>query len=255
MAKEIIIESKEIRLYAKKLARTGKYDLPVVARQTLTGAAVNAKKKNLPNQFKKDFTNRKKTFIKSNSKFTKAKGNNLNNMRAMVGIVGKSRNSNAQQAVEDLKQQEHGGTISGRSFVPIDDSRSGKKNNKNVLNSFRINKMRKNMVKASRNPKGRSKEERFVLSALHAEKTFGRGKGFVLSEKNASGKQFVYRINQVNKSKSERKLFIKQTPVYSYEKNRKVNVKQRKFLKKASEMQGKNLKRNFVKHAKKRFKR
>ena len=107
--------------FSNKLEKMGRSHLPVVVRQTLTSAAVNMKKKTMPEVFRKKFVNRNKSFLKSRSKFTPASGFEIASMKSHAGIMDKS-----DQATQDLAIQETGGIISGRTLIPMDPARVSK---------------------------------------------------------------------------------------------------------------------------------
>jgi hypothetical protein len=72
----------------------------------------------------KHFEKRSPNFFRANSKVEKATGWDVKSMRATVGFVSHNLKYN-NEAVRELEQQEHGGSIDHRTFVPLDDARKG----------------------------------------------------------------------------------------------------------------------------------
>jgi len=221
-----------------KLEKLHKSAFPVAVRTSLNSAAFDVKKSTMPKSAKR-FQNRDKKFFKSNSSVDMAKGFNTKSMASTVGFVSR-RGKN--QAVDDLEQQERGGTIKGRSLIAMDSARSSKSNKKKVQKKNRISTM-PNVVN-SRKVRGANAKQRFVKSVVKA----GVG-GLVLSEYR--GKEILWRVRSLSRSGGKFKL----TALYSYKKGRNVSVKATHFMEKASIKSAKKLDDFYIIEGEKQIKR
>lgn len=227
--------------YANKLEKVGRAALPMAVRQSLNDTATDVKKLTMPRKAKSEFEERNKTFFKANSKVQYASGYNINNMQATVGFFNNSRFNN--HAVKELEQQEHGGGISNRSFIPTPEARVGKSKNKSIRANARLRAI-KNTVVANSMP-GKNDKQKFI----HAVYKAGVG-GTVLSE--WKGKTFLWKINSLKRTKDGK---LKMTALYSYKKNRSVNVKATHFMKEASLESAHKMELFYVRNANKTLER
>lgn len=210
-------------ILSSKLERLNKSALPVSIRGTLNKAAFDLKTNTMPLSAKKNFVNRSSNFFKANSTVDKATGFNINSMKAETGFINSKLKGGNNYAVKDLEKQEQGGTIGGKSFIPINAARSGGSKNKLVSPRYRLNAI-KNIVD-SRKSKGKTKGQRFVQAAKFA----GKG-GFVLGE--YKDKLILWRINSLNRTKNGK---MKLTALYSYQENRTIHVNSSNFMKEATQ--------------------
>lgn len=225
--------------YSNKLEKLHRSAFPVAIRGALNNAAFDVKQKTMPVSADKEFVNRNPNFFKANSKVFMAKGFNVRTMQAMIGFTtDKLKGSN--QAVEDLEQQEHGGKIKGRSFIPLDIARGGSKT-RPVRPSNRLTRI--NNIVNARKIRGKNKQQKFVKAAMSA----GIG-GYVIGNLNP---KILWKITGITKIGN--KIKIKKIPVYSYEKGRDVNVSATNFMKKATLKTAKKLEGFFIKQAKKQI--
>lgn len=201
----------------EKLTRSA---LPNAIRSTLNSAAFDVKQNTMPAKAKSEFINRQPNFFKANSRVEMAKGWDVSNMKAIVGFTENGLQGGSNYAVKDLEQQEHGGTIKSKSFIPTDEARSSRSNAKPVRPVNRLSNV-KNVVKAGK--KGAKKSD-FVKSAIHA----GVG-GHVIGN---FIKKKLFRIDSIKKSRSSIK--IRKTAIYSFEEGRSVQVKATGFMRSAS---------------------
>ncbi|MBE9490876.1 MAG: hypothetical protein IMY67_11320 [Bacteroidetes bacterium] len=224
--------------FTNTLEKLGRSDLPVAVRTSLNSTAFDVKKKSMPLAARFAFEERKKNFFKATSRVDMAKGFKLSSMKATMGFLGGESN----QAVANLAKQERGGSIGGRSFIPMTTSRVGKSSSKPVRKQNRLSDIR-NIVDA-RNSKGRNKRQKFVKAAIHA----GVG-GIVLAE--YKGKKIVWRVNAIKGRGLNR---FKLTALYSYEKGRSVNIsKATNFMQIASNQSARKMESFFIIEAKKRI--
>lgn len=232
--------------HTARLERMHKSNLPIAVRNTLNSAAFDVKTNTMPASAKATFTERNKTFFKANSKVQTATGFNLKSMKATVGFFSNKLKGGNNFAVKDLEQQEKGGKIKGRSFIPTDQARGGN-NSKMVKPSNRFSKISgvKFIDARKGRTKGKSPGDRFHRAAGKA----GKG-GTVLAP--YKGKMMLWRVNSIRKTKSNQ---WKLTPLYSFEKNRAVKVSKTNFMKSASLKSAKKMERVFIKEAEKRFKK
>lgn len=240
-------------VYANKLEKLRKSALPNAIRESLSKAALDVKQRSMPKSANKAFVNRQKNFFKAFSRVEFAKGKDLRTMKSTVGFTNSGLKGGSNFAVKDLEQQENGGSIDGRSFIPMDDARSGGSPNRMVKLINRISKM-DNLVRANARFNGgkrrvRSKKQRWIRAAIYAKKKHGAN-AFVLGNPKA-GKMTVRRIDQVSTNVATRKLEIKSTPVYSFKHGRTVSVKGKGFMKRASYETAMNMDYFFIAEARK----
>jgi hypothetical protein len=240
---QLNINTDEVVSFTNKLEKMHRSALPVAIRTALSSAAFDVKTKSMPKSANKAFTNRDKNFFKAKSKVNKANGFNIKTMKASVGFVGGEKS----QAIRDLEDQESGGTIKGRSFIPIDSARVGGSNSKKIRKQNRISDIRD--IIDVRKAKGKNKKQKFVGAAIKTKST----NKLVLGNENSKGNRTLYRIKSVNKRGGGVK--IKKVALYSYKKNRAVTVKPTNFMKMASLESTKKIESFFIKEAKKQIER
>lgn len=228
-----------IKTFAVKLQALNKSAFPVAIRQTLNSAAFDVKQTTMPAGAASKFTQRRPNFFKATSKTIPAKGFDIKTMQSITGFVGKGSN---QQAVDDLQQQEKGGTIGGRSFIATDVARAGTSKSKPVRANARLRAI-KNIVQ-TKNARGKNEGQRFIKSALFA----GKG-GHVLA--NYKGLQVLWRVNKMERVKGKR--YNKLTPLYTFSKGRNVNVTATGFMESAALQSAKKINVHFITHAKAQF--
>lgn len=226
--------------FTNKLEKMHKSAMPVAIRTALNSAAFDVKQNTMPREAKSNFVNRSKNFFKANSKVEQAQGFNVNTMKATVGFVDKNLVGKSNYAVKDLEQQEQGGKISNKAFIPTKNARGGYAN-KMVKAMNRLSSI-KNIVDAKR-AKGVNKGQRFIKSAVHA----GKG-GYVLAEKN--GNMILWRVNSLKRTS---KGAFKLTALYSYKKKRGVKVSKTQFMRTASLESGGKIDQYFRDSAQKQF--
>ena len=155
-------------------------------------------------------------------------------MNSKIGFIS------TEPAARNLEEQERGGRIKNRAFVPMDQARTGKKHEKLVRRPFRVEELRKQGVKQVRKggKKGRS---RFIRAVFQA----GEG-GLVLYGST------LFRVDKINnKAKGRGKLKI--TPLYDYQKGRAVKVKATHFMRKNSMFTVRQMDNFYIKNAKRQF--
>lgn len=204
---QININTDAAVVMTNKLEKMHRSALPLAIRSSLNSTAFYLKQRALIDETKKEFVNRSPNFFKSKSRVVTARGFSVNSMKSMVGMVGKD------QAVEDLNQQEHGGDIKGRSFIPMDQARTSKSSKKNVSQSNRMATIQFGAIKRVR--KG---QKRKLMIAVHKA---GVGKKIIYGKT-------MFAIKSIGKGA------FRATPIYSFKKNRSVRVKATHFMKKAS---------------------
>lgn len=206
--------------FTNTLEKLHKSALPNAIRSTLNSAAFDVKQNTMPAKAKSEFVNRSPNFFKANSRVEMAKGWDVSQMKSIVGFTENGLQGGNNYAVKDLEQQEYGGTIKSKSFIPTDEARSSGSNAKPVRPVNRLSNV-KNVVKAGK--KGAKKSD-FVKSAIHA----GVG-GHVIGN---FIKKKLFRIDSIKKSRGAIK--IRKTAIYSFEEGRSVQVKATGFMRSAS---------------------
>ena len=232
MAATFNINQEELIKFTKKLGKLHRSALPVAVRQTLNDVAFEAKKE-VPKIFGNKFTVRKKTFIKAHTSVIKSKNTfDLKKMVTQIGVIkGKSK------AGDNLEQQERGGTIKNRDFIPLASARVGKSENKLISKRAYLTNIRgKAAQKAFQN-------NDFRKAAIRA----GR-KGSVIFN------NLLIRIDAIVKT-GRNKLFIKTIALYDYKNNRSVNIKKTPFIAPAAKKASRKIPILFKNNAEKRIKR
>lgn len=232
---ELRIDTSEMVILANKLEKINRSAFPVAVRNSLNSAAFDVKQRTMPSQASKAFTQRQKNFFKANSRVNMARGFDVDTMVSEVGFIPLNGTNHA---VDDLEQQEHGGSIDGRAFIPLNQSRVGKSYKKNVKKPNRISGVR-NVVNAKK-MSGENKKQRFLKAIFEA----GAG-GHILSENG-----FLIRVDQLPVNG-----LAKLTPLFSYKRGRKVKVKATHFMEKSSIESGKRIDTFFKREVIKQLKR
>lgn len=230
MALVLNVNSEAVVKFTNQLERINRSAFPVAVREALNSAAFDVKKFQLPISAERNFVKRQPNFFKANSRVEMAKGWSLSEMVAKVGMIDLGGSN---YAVDDLEQQEHGGKIDAKSFIPLDSARNSNSAKKIVAPRNRLSKI-KNIVRAAKT-EGVSEAQRFIKSVISA----GSG-GFILSERGV-----LWKIDSMNKK----------TPLYSFKKGRSVNVKPTHFMQEATEASAKKIDEFYILAAEKQFER
>lgn len=255
---QLNIDSDELQAYVKKLRGMHKSAFPNAVRETLSKAALNVKQKTMPKSAKKEFTQRSPNFFKANSSVDFAKGYNVGQMKAVVGFVStKLKLGSKNFAIKDLEKQEYGGSIGGRSLIPMSRARTGNNPKKNVKKTNRLSEIDfSKVVKSNRIASklgGKNKKQAFIRAAIMAKKLYGAESYVLGNAKN--GKKTLSRIDSISTNLQTKKLEIKRTPLYTYAKGRVVKVESTHFMKRASFETQSNMNAIFIQEAQKQFER
>lgn len=236
MSLKFNVDTDAVIALTNRLEKLNRSAFPNAVRGTLNGLALDVKQNTMLQQADHSFINRTKTFFKSGSTVNFAKGFLVESMESEVGFLDKKNN----QAIQDLKQQEFGGTIHGRSFIALNNARTSKNVRKLVAKKNQISKIR-NIVSTSNVP-GKNEKEKFVKSIMFA----GKG-GLVLSQ------NILWRVNSLTRARGGK---FKLTAIQSYKQNRSVRIRHAThFMKKASEKTMKKADAIYFKEAERQFNR
>lgn len=236
------IDTKELISYTNKLEKMRRFDLPLAVRGTLNKAAFNLKQVSMPVSAAKHFEKRKPNFFKANSRVQMANGWKVSEMRSVVGFVSFSAKENYKSVLE-LQQQEHGGTIKDRDFIPMDDARIGESSSKMVSAPNRIRKINLGTIVHAKDMKGGSRKQKYIAAAVKA----GRG-GYITS---GLKRQILRKVNSVKYIKG--RTVVKSTALYDYKKNRSVKIDSTYFMREASLKSASRLNEYFIQEANRRF--
>lgn len=225
------INTTEVVALTNKLEKLTRSDMPLAVRGTLNDAAFDMKQIQVEKIFTRNFTIRKKTFIRSHTAVIKCANTfDLKQMKAQTGIIkGKS------QAGDQLIYQEFGGTIKNRDYIPTKEARVSKSSKKVVSKKYYL----KN-IKPKKN-KTKYQNQEFIRTV------FKLGKGAYIRYNN-----ILFEILTIKKP-SRLYLYIKTKAIYWFKKNRSVRIKRRPFMKFAGKMSAKKMPAFFKKQAKRRF--
>ncbi len=239
------INTDEVVKFTNKLEKMHKSALPSAIRGTLNDAVRDVKTNTMLDESKKKFVNRSPNFFKSQSRYEKALGFNVDSMESSVGFVEGGLKGGDNYSVKDLEEQESGGTINKKSFIPLNTARISKSANKVVRANARLKSIKK--IVNARNQKGKSKAEKFVNATLKA----GIG-GFVLGS-TINGENILWRVDSLKSNLKTRKFTPKLTPLYDFNKGRSIKVKATNFMHKASIYSAKKMNWFYEKQAKRQI--
>lgn len=236
---QIKVDTSSMDRHAQKLKEISRSAFPSAVRQTLNDAVYDVKTNTMLDQSRRDFVNRQDNFFKANSSFEKAEGSKISSMKSTIGFFEKSLKGQNNRAVKDLEDQETGGSIEKKSFIPMATARTSASVRSLVRPNARLAKI-KNVVKASQmgfsNPKSN-----FIVAAHKA------GKGGYFISKNT-----LWRVNKLNPTKSSD---LGLTPLYNYKTNRSVRVGATHFMREASFKTAGKLDVMFLKNAERQIKK
>lgn len=221
------INQEAVIQYTKKLGKLHKSDLPLAIRSTLNDTAFEAYRK-IPLFFNKNFTVRKKTFLRSHTSVVKSKNTfKVSQMVAQTGVIkGKSK------AGDNLLQQEYGGTIADSEFIPLKTARIGKNERKLISKA--------NYLKNIRSNKRMHQSNEFRKAAIKA----GKGAFIMFND-------LLVKIDAVK----THPLYIKSTPLYYIKEGKQAKVDKNPFVKPAALLASKKIKKFFIKNAQYRIKK
>lgn len=231
------LDNSSYKRFAYKLDKLKSSAFPNVIRKTINDAVFDVKTRSMPLSSRSEFTIRQKNFFTANSKFEPAKGMNLKTMQATVGFYeNKLKDASTNYAVKELEQQEKGGTIDSRTFIPTRFARKGQANTGLVRPNARLKAIRQKGIVDAKYIQGK-KGQRFFKAVSIA----GVG-GYVLYS------DLLWWVRSVDGK-------VKAVPLYSVKKGRSVSVKRTEFMKDASLDSQKRMDQFFIKHANSEFKK
>lgn len=239
------IKSDNLIDYTLKLQKINDVALPIAAQNTLNAVVVGVKFKYLDETTNKMFNIKKRTFFKSNSKFTKniAKqfGYNINKLNAQVGIVKSAKQH--EKTTEQVPHQQTATNIK-RSINPLK-----KKPGKTIIDVL------------SKKPEFYSPSDAGGFNAASYYKKAGRAKKrnapFIVANRGRGRVNMIKSMNRFKSGKRKGRLNLKMIPIASYIKDGDVKLTKKKpFLNRATKIAMNNmLEKEFIKEADKQFKR
>jgi hypothetical protein len=235
-------------VFTNKLEKLHRSALPNAIRNTLNKAAFDVKQNTMPASAGKTFKNRSPNFFKANSRVEMAKGFDIGSMKATIGFTSQNLKGGNNYAVKELEEQEEGGAINKRSFIPMDVARAGGNNAQPVRPSNRLSSIKK--IVNPLNSKGKNSHQAFIKAAIYA----GKG-GFVLGN---NSRKTLFRIVSIRKQKvrvfgRSSRTIVKTQPLYSFEENRKVLVSATHFMRKASLRTSERIDKYYIEEANKQI--
>lgn len=205
--------------YTVKLEQLTRSAFPSAIRGSLNKCAYDLKTKTMPKEARNIFVERDPRFFIANSKFENATGFNINSMKSTVGFVENNLRDKPNEAVQELQQQETGGSITHKSFIALPGARTGNSFNKKVRANARLKAIKN--LKNIKDVNGKNFAEKLIKTAAFV----GKG-GLVLAGK------VVYKIDSIKRQGKD--TVFKKTKLYSFKKNRSVNVHATHFMHDAS---------------------
>jgi hypothetical protein len=240
----ININTTAVVAFSRKLEAMHRSALPNAIRGALNKAAFDVKQNTMPHSADKEFIKRSPNFFKANSRVEMATGYSINQMKSTVGFIANGLNNN--HAVDELEQQERGGSIKKRSFVPTDIARGGS-GVRPVRPGNRLSSIKK--IANADKVAGKNSHEKFIKSAVYA----GVG-GYVISN------GMLWRIDGLKTKKVKvigrySATKVKATPIYSFDAGRSVNVKGTGFMRRASLQSAQKMDDFYIQEAKRQIER
>jgi hypothetical protein len=240
--KTLNINTDDVVKFTARLERMSENDLPRVIQKTLNEVAMDVKKKTMPASARRNFTVRSSNFFKANSRVDFAKRNkDISRIESTVGFTPRSGKS-IDQAVDDLQEQEYGGKIEKKSFIPTKSARTSNNAKRNVKRNLRLSNKNSLKIRRAERETGKSEAHRFTKAVIKA----GRG-GFVMNDSGA-----VFKIKTLKRNRGQNWKW-KLEFIYHYKKNRSVRVSKTRFMRTATEASAANLDTEFIKQAKKQI--
>ena len=206
---DIRFDASNLKKYNKNLEKIRTQVTPKAVRNTLNDVAFNTKKR-IPLVAQQEFTVRNKGLFRAFILVNKVNSNNIDTMQSEVGIFNRN-----EKTAEGLAKQETGGTAE-RSMIGMDQARVSGSVAKKIRAGNYLNKI--NL------PSSRSK---------------GSGTGFVMIQKNGEGTLFK------TSGKKKQKL----TPLYTFKRNRRVQVKKKPFIKLSADLEARKMNAIYIKNA------
>lgn len=245
------INSDAAVVFTNKLEKLHRSALPNAIRNTLNKAAFTVKQVTMPKSAER-FIKRQPNFFKANSGVQMATGFDVNSMRATVGFVAhKLRNPSTNFSIKELEEQEYGGDITHRSFIPLNTARAGGSHVRNVRPVNRLSRI-KNIVDAAKLSGKGAPKTKFIRAAIRTAHS-AQG-GHVLGDiKGKRGTRTLWRIDSVMVSGG--KIHIKKTPLYSFRENRDVGIKSTGFMHTASIQSANQLDKFYIAEAERQINR
>lgn len=247
------IDSSAIEKYGHTLAKIHRSALPTAVRATLNGAAFDVKKNTLLSSAKKTFTERQKNFIKANSRVDPATGWDIGKMEAIVGMSEQGLSGENNYSVKDLEQQEHGGKINKKAFIPMRGARTGRSDKKTVRAAARLSKIGTNSFTHLNRGSAKSRSQQFIRAAIYA---VSKGDGYVLGHRTKGGGRTLWKIDSISINRGTKKMKLKATPLYNVMAGRSVRIsKPTHFMREAAEKSAKQMPKIFNHEAERQIKK
>ncbi len=254
MPRVIDVNTKELIKFSKKLDKISKNALPRVVMNTLNTMAFDTKKRTLIEESQKAFTVRNKTFFKRFSRVKPTPLGKINKMQSIVGMIDQGARGMKEQAGENMRQQQLGGNIGGRTLVPLDTAREEGENRNRVLPENRIRRIKQKTVVNTKLARTTKPKQRFIQSAIYAVQRYGSNA--LIKHTREDGKSFMYRIRRGGNDIMTRRFKLGVTPLYSVKRGRSVNISNPNLFTKKAALRSRNRANDiFIKQAKKRIKR
>lgn len=240
----IEIDVKDIKNMSAKLAKASRATFPVAVRSTLNDMAFDVKKNQLIPVLKNKsgMTIRNESFFRKYSGFQKAEGFKIESMYSQVGMMP---SGNASKAVNRLDEQDIGGTLGDRNFVPDENVRQGKTRSGKVRKSGFIQRQ-KLIAKVSWGDK-----QKLIREVTGSKiKSGGKGKGNVIIYGS-----ILYEIVGFKRIRKNNTIKLHLIKLYSYDKGRKIAVKPHRFMQKSATPAGNKMQEFFNANMAKQLKR
>jgi hypothetical protein len=239
----ITIDTREIFKLAAKLQGLHRAAFPNAVRFTLNDLAFDVKKATLFTALHEtSMVIRSESFFKKYSGVEKATGWDVSKMQSQVGMIP---SGGATKAVSRLEQQEEGGSLGDRNYVPAEQARTGSTRRGKVRRSNYMNKLslRGNI------PYG--EKQRLIRAVTGSQvSSGGSGKGNVILYGTV-----LYEIQGFKRIRKTDTIKLHLKKLYTYKPDRTIQIKPQRFMEHAALKTGPKLQEIFNKNAEYQFKK
>ncbi len=233
----ITVDTKEILKLTARLTSIHRAAFPNAVRFTLNDLAFDVKKNTLfPVLSQTEMIIRSPQFFKRYSGIEKATGWDISAMQSQVGMMPSGE---ASKAVTRLKEQEEGGTLQERSFIPDKKVRTGSTERGRVRRSGYLSKL----SLAGHISKGDKPGLIRTVTGTRIS-SGGSGKGNVIIYGSV-----LYEIQGFKRIRKTDTIKLHLKKLYTYKKDRKINLKPQRFMQSSAMESGEKLQALFNQNA------
>jgi hypothetical protein len=241
--------------FSHKLSRIHKAALPNAVRFTLNDAAEDVKFNTLQKNANKQFDVKKPSFFRAFSRFEKAQGFNISNMKSTAGMV-KSADPKSVASTEIAKQQ-YAGTIPNKSYI-IPTTKFKGRNTSGTAKKSALKFINKKPIKFTKDTRGHKFGNKKIkgtgLSNYIARHYVAYKENIPFLQLRSDDTGIIYKVTSFKKRKDGIK--FKREPIAVYAKGKKVKLtKKHPFVINSAKESTRKINDFFIKNATKQIQR